>query len=257
MLVLASRSPRRRALLRAAGIEFKAVAPEFEDGTELGRLKPAVPGGRGRYADLVRKSALQKALDVARREPGLILAADTVVVCEGEVMGKPSDEAEARRMLAKLSGRWHSVYTGIALVEGDRCLLGYERTEVAFRHLSQQQLDRYLGAGEPMDKAGAYAIQGHGAALIRAIRGCYTNVIGLPLPKVIAMLDQFAGGAGRPIGPRTPLPVGCRAGLLTRRAGMGLCGRGGYGRRTANAGLETCATNDWRGFNTDRGDVQV
>jgi septum formation protein len=194
MIVLASQSPRRRELLSAAGIEFRVVAPQSEE---------EAPGGRpGRYADLVRRSALGKARDVARRESGLILAADTVVVCEGEVMGKPRDDADARRMLRKLSGRWHCVYTGVALLEGERCLLGYQRTEVAFRRLSKAQLDWYVGTGEPMDKAGAYAIQGRGAALIGAIRGCYTNVIGLPLPRVIEMLDEFARGAGKRIGRR-------------------------------------------------------
>ena len=200
MLILASRSPRRRELLRAAGIEFRVVAPQFEEGTTRGR--------RGRYADLVRRSALEKAREVARRHSGLILAADTIVVCQGEVMGKPADEAEARRMLRTLSGRWHSVYTGVALVEarpypgetaagvGYNCLLGYERTKVAFRRLSKAEIDWYVATGEPLDKAGAYAIQGRGAALIRAIRGCCTNVIGLPLPKVIEMLAEFARGAG-------------------------------------------------------------
>jgi septum formation protein len=189
MLVLASRSPRRRELLRAAGIEFRVVPPQSEEGTPRGRP--------GRYADVVRRSALDKARDVARRQDGLILAADTIVVCEGKVMGKPRDEEGARRMLRKLSGRWHSVYTGVALLEGARCMLGYERTEVAFRRLSNTQLEWYIGTGEPMDKAGAYAIQGHGAALIRAIRGCYTNVIGLPLPRVLEMLEEFARGAGK------------------------------------------------------------
>jgi len=194
MVILASRSPRRRELLRAAGIEFRVVAPRIEE---------EMPAGRGgRLAELVRRSALEKAREVARRERVLILAADTVVVCGGEVMGKPASEADARRMLRALSGRWHAVYTGIALMEGESSLVGHERTEVAFRALSKKQIEWYIGTSEPMDKAGAYAIQGHGAALIRAVRGCYTNVIGLPLPKVLEMLDEFARGAGRRMGRR-------------------------------------------------------
>jgi septum formation protein len=154
-----------------------------------------VPGRRrGRYADLVRQAALAKACDVASRKPGIVLAADTIVVCAGKVLGKPADEAEARRILRQLSGRRHSVYTGVALAQGGRRLVGYERTEVEFRRLSAADIDRYVATGEPMDKAGAYAIQGRGAALIGAIRGCYTNVIGLPLPKLMAMLTEFAGG---------------------------------------------------------------
>ncbi len=104
-------------------------------------------------------------------------------------MGKPRHRADARRMLRKLSGRRHFVYTGLALVEGGRAaLLRSERTEVTFRPLSKGDIERYLDTGEPMGKAGAYAIQGRGAALIRSVRGCYTNVIGLPVPKVLDML---------------------------------------------------------------------
>ena len=192
MLILASQSPRRRELLRAAGIAFRVVVPDVE---EDWRGAP-----RGRYADLVRRAALAKASEVAGRERGLVLGADTVVVCEGEILGKPADEGDARRMLRKLSGRRHGVYTGVALVKGSRRLVGYERTEVAFRELSKKQIDWYVSTGEPMDKAGSYAIQGTGAALVRAVRGCYTNVIGLPLPKVFDLLGEFERrrGAGRP-----------------------------------------------------------
>ena len=183
MLILASRSPRRQELLRAVGLAFRVVLPSTED---------SVVAQTGRCADFVRQAALAKAREVAAHERGLVLAADTIVVCEGVVMGKPASAAEAKRMLRKLSGRRHRVYTGVALVQGDRMLVDYERTEVAFRVLSKQQIDWYVGTGEPMDKAGSYAIQGKGAALVRAIRGCYTNVIGLPLPKVLEMLAEFA-----------------------------------------------------------------
>lgn len=192
MLILASQSPRRRELLRAAGIAFRVVAPDVEEDSS--------GAARGRYADFVRRAALAKATDVAGRERGVVLAADTIVVCQGEVLGKPEDEGDARRMLRKLSGRRHRVYTGVALVKGSRRVVGYERTEVAFRELSKKQIDWYVSTGEPMDKAGSYAIQGTGAALVRAVRGCYTNVIGLPLPKVLELLDKFEDrtGAGRP-----------------------------------------------------------
>jgi septum formation protein len=208
MLILASSSPRRRALLRAAGVEFRAIAPRAEE----------IPStASGRYAHLVKQAALRKAREVARRHaaakaklsraasvggsrcgsfaPALVLGADTIVVCAGEIMGKPRDEADARRMLRKLSGRWHSVYTGVALVAGSRELLASERTEVAFRRLSKDEIERYLATGEPMGKAGAYAIQGRGAALVRSVRGCYTNVIGLPVPRVLEMLEQCGVGA--------------------------------------------------------------
>ena len=194
MLILASQSPRRRELLRAAGIACRVVVPDVEE--------RCITAPTGRYADLVRRAALAKASAVAGRERGLVLAADTIVVCEGEILGKPADEAEARRMLRKLSGRWHRVYTGVALVKRARQVVDYERTEVAFRELSKKQIDSYVSTGEPMDKAGSYAIQGTGAALIRAVRGCYTNVIGLPLPRVLDMLAEFERrtAAGRPRG---------------------------------------------------------
>jgi len=186
MLILASRSPRRQALLRAAGIDFRVVMPDMLD--EI----PAMPGAR--YGYIARRVALTKALDVAKRADGIILAADTIVVCGYEIMGKPRDEDDARRTLKKLSDCWHSVYTGVALVLDDRRLLGHERTEVAFRRLSNKEIEAYIATGESMDKAGSYAIQGDGAAFVRAIRGCYTNVIGLPLPKVLSMLAEFCPG---------------------------------------------------------------
>lgn len=187
MVILASGSPRRQELLRAVGVEFRVVVPQVEE--------PHPASARGRYAALVRRAALAKADWVAARESGLILAADTLVVSEGEALGKPADVEEARRMLARLSGRWHRVYTGVALVQGDRRAVEHERSEVAFRRLSNEDIERYIGSGEPMDKAGAYAIQGEGAALVRALRGCYTNVIGLPLPKLLEMLAEFEEGA--------------------------------------------------------------
>jgi septum formation protein len=189
MLILASQSPRRQALLRAAGLQFRVVVPG------VGEEVPHVRAGR--HAERVRAAALAKASAVAQRESGLVLAADTIVVCRRQVLGKPADEEDARRMLAFLSGRRHRVYTGVALLEGARRVLDYERTEVAFRPLSKEEIDWYVSTGEPMDKAGSYAIQGEGAALIRAIRGCYTNVIGLPLPKVLRLLEQFPGAVRR------------------------------------------------------------
>src|SRR5574340_347543 len=182
MLILASRSPRRKALLQAAVVEFRVVVPLVEDVTPS-RV-------RGSYAAWAKHSAREKARSIGPREE-LVLGADTIVVCEGEALGKPRDDAEARRMLRKLSGRRHRVYTGLALVRGKRELVGYERTEVACRELSKGEIDWYVGTGEPRDKAGAYAVQGLGAGLIREVRGCYTNVIGLPVPKLLAMMAEM------------------------------------------------------------------
>jgi septum formation protein len=189
MLVLASQSPRRQALLRSTGIEFRVVVPRVAE--VIGHAP------RGSPARLAQAVALAKAQWVAGREPGLVLGADTIVVCDQELLGKPTSRSQAIRMLRTLSGRWHRVYTGIALVEGTRTIIGYERTEVALRPLSKREIDWYVSTGEPMDKAGGYAIQGEGAGLVRAIRGCYTNVIGLPLPKLMEMLAALRrGGRG-------------------------------------------------------------
>ena len=188
VLILASRSPRRRFLLRCLAIDFRAVTPAEEDSPLEGR--------GGSYSRMARRAARQKARSVARRGPEVVLGADTIVVCDGEVMGKPASATDARRMLCRLSGRRHRVYTGIALVSDGWNMDAYERTEVEFRSLSKAEIKRYVATGEPMDKAGAYAIQGKGAALIRAVRGCYTNVIGLPLPKLVAMLAEFERATG-------------------------------------------------------------
>jgi len=183
-IVLASASPRRRALLRQLGLSFRTVPSRVSE--ELpAELAPGV--GVERLAEL-------KARDVAARVPeGLVIGADTVVVVEGRVLGKPADAAEAEAMLALLQGRWHEVFTGVAVVaagEG-RALVTHERTEVAFKPLDADQIRRYVATGEPLDKAGAYAIQGRAAAFVAGIRGCYFNVVGLPLARLAGLLEEF------------------------------------------------------------------
>jgi septum formation protein len=185
MLILASRSPRREALLRATGLPFQVVPPERED---------PLPGRACSYPAIVRALALRKAASVAARVEGVVLGADTIVVCERTLLGKPADAGQARDMLHFLSGRRHWVYTWLALVAGDRVRQSHERTAVTVRVLTDGEIARYVDTGEPLDKAGAYAIQGVGGGLISHIRGCYTNVIGLPLPRLLAMLCQFAEG---------------------------------------------------------------
>ena len=182
MLTLASQSPRRKELLRAAGVRFRVLPPEVED---------IPPKQAYRYPAIVQSAALRKAESVAARVPGLVLGADTIVVCEGQILGKPTSVREARRMLHLLSGRRQRVYTGLALVLGDLRRQGYERTQITFRELTDRDIDHYLATGEPMDKAGAYAIQGIGGTFIASLRGCYTNVIGLPVPKLLHMLAEF------------------------------------------------------------------
>ncbi|NLG84394.1 MAG: septum formation inhibitor Maf [Firmicutes bacterium] len=185
-LILASSSPRRAALLSGLGLTFRVVPSSFEERHEGAR--PEDP------TRLVESLALGKAREVAERiGHGLVLGADTVVILAGEILEKPLDAAEARRMLVKLSGRWHEVYTGVAVVaaEEGRFRVAHERTRVKFRRLAPEEIEAYVRTGEPMDKAGAYGIQGRGALLVERIHGCYTNVVGLPLVKTALLLREF------------------------------------------------------------------
>ena len=184
-LILASASPRRRELLRMLGLDFEILVSNAEE--SKGEL-PDSPG------EQVMELAARKAGEIAGLHPdALVIAADTIVVAEKQILGKPGDEEDARRMLSFLSGRWHEVYTGVALVKAaeKKRLVDYERTRVKFRPLSREEIDRYIRSGEPMDKAGAYGIQGLGAVLVERIEGCYFNVVGLPLTKLTLLLKEF------------------------------------------------------------------
>ena len=184
-IVLASSSPRRISLLKMLGVTFEPVPASIVEEKREGE-EPA---------DFARRIAKEKAFQVAERvKAEFVIAADTVVVIDGEVLGKPKDENEARRMLEKLSGRTHKVITAVALYkkESGELLLDHKETLVRFTVLSKAEIDWYIRTGEPMDKAGAYGIQGLGALFIERIDGCYTNVVGLPLP----LLYQLAKRAG-------------------------------------------------------------
>jgi septum formation protein len=181
MLILASASPRRRELLERVGVVF-AVDPADTDETRAPDEPP------GAYAARV---AEEKARTVATRHPGAaVLAADTIVVVDGDVLGKAADEREARAMLERLSGRAHVVTTAVHLlapVGGETAFVVH--SEVEFRPLGARELDGYVASGEWRGKAGAYAVQGVGAGLVRAVRGSYTNVVGLPLVEVLEELE--------------------------------------------------------------------
>lgn len=183
-IILASASPRRAELLRRIGLKFRVVPSDVEE-----RLEGSLDA-----RSLALKLASEKAEAVAVRHPeAIVLAADTVVCCDGEILGKPADWRDAARMLQLLSGRTHEVSTGVVL---RRECTGQERkevvtTRVTFRRLSQEEILGYLATGEPFDKAGAYGIQGYGALLVEGIEGCYSNVVGLPLAKVGEMLREF------------------------------------------------------------------
>ena len=188
-LILASASPRRRELLAQAGYRFEVQASSVDESRRSGEEAICLA------IRLAREKAQQVAQQVLAQRPSsaqptLVLGADTVVVCDGEILGKPVDAADAARMLLLLSGRTHSVVTGVAVV-GDQQIveLAAEVSQVTVRTLSAQEIAEYVAGGEPMDKAGAYAIQGYAARWIPRISGCYFNVVGLPLALVASLLE--------------------------------------------------------------------
>jgi septum formation protein len=184
-LVLASASPRRRDLLGQLGLTFTVAAADIDE-----TPRPGEPA-----ADYVLRLAREKARTVAARHPeAWVLAADTTVALGAELLGKPRDAAEARAMLSRLSGRTHEVHTGVALA-GRAEASTVVATRVTFRTLSAEEIAWYAGTGEPLDKAGAYAVQGRGGFLVARVDGSPTNVIGLPLGETLALL----AGAGVPL----------------------------------------------------------
>ena len=183
-LILASRSPRRRELLERMGLrQFRIVVSDADETVEEG-ISPA---------EMVEELSRRKALAVAEQvgQDALIIAADTVVALDGEVLGKPVDEADAFRMLTALSGRRHQVYSGVTVVRGGEVCTGHEVTDVTFRAMDSGEIRRYIRTGEPMDKAGAYGIQGYGALFVEGIAGDYYNVMGLPVCRLGGMLARF------------------------------------------------------------------
>ncbi len=184
-LLLASASPRRAAILRDAGIAFRAVAANVDE---------SILDGEAPREYVLRLSA-EKAQAVAAKAEGeaLIMGADTIVVCEKEIFGKPDDAAQARRMLGRLSGRAHEVLTGVTLLRrpGSRRISFVETTRVTFSLLSPSEVEAYVATGEPLGKAGAYAIQGLAARFVTDIEGDYFNVVGLPLQRILQVLPQL------------------------------------------------------------------
>lgn len=199
-LILASRSPRRKALLAQAGLSPEVVPTEVDETPRPGESPR-------RY---VRRLAIEKARRAAASvrpgDPALVLGADTIVVLDGATLGKPSNREEARRMLSRLSGRMHEVLTGYAVLPVNRpggkraagrigkgIAASVVATKVEFKTLREDEIEAYIATGEPFDKAGAYAIQGAGAFMVRRIRGSHSNVIGLPVCEVIETLRALDG----------------------------------------------------------------
>lgn len=182
-LILASGSPRRRDLLGAAGFDFDVVTSNAEESASAD-CDPAA---------LAKHNASVKAISVAQDadETAVVIGADTIVVLDGTVFGKPADEAEAQSFLRELSGRTHQVITGVCLVCGDAYLAFHETTDVTFKQIDDETIAAYVATGEPLDKAGAYGIQGHGALLIEGICGDYYSVMGLPVAPLGVMLRKL------------------------------------------------------------------
>jgi septum formation protein len=186
-LVLASGSPRRKRILEGLDLRFEVEPSDIEEDEEPGETPEE---------HVVRLAGL-KAAEVAHRHPsGTVLGADTIVLLEGALLGKPSGPPDAVRMLRAISGRWHEVLTGLAVV---RCsdgatVRGFERTRVLVRELTDGDIEDYVAGGEPLDKAGSYAIQECGAALVSRVEGCFYNVVGLPVVRLSLLLEELRGG---------------------------------------------------------------
>jgi septum formation protein len=183
-LVLASRSPRRAEILNAVGWPFETVAANIDESRR--KSEAALP--------YVRRLAQTKAETVAKELlSGLVLGADTVVLVDDEILGQPRDPEDARRMLKLLSGKWHEVLTAVSLIAagGGQVVNGHEKTRVRFAEMSVAEIDWYVATGEPMDKAGAYAVQGSAALFIEEIEGDYFNIVGLPIRLVYELARKI------------------------------------------------------------------
>ncbi len=184
-LILASASPRRHELLTAAGIAHTVLTAEVDESLPDGILPHAA----------VEMLSLKKALAVLPLAPSgsIVLAADTVVAKDGEILGKPKDKADAKRMLTALSGSEHHVFTGVTLTNGEKTVTAHMKTAVHMRPLSEAEIDAYIETGEPMDKAGAYGIQSRASLFVQSIDGDYANVVGLPVCLLGQMMHEAFG----------------------------------------------------------------
>ena len=182
MIILASASPRRKELLGLFHIPFTIQVPDADE-----TMDPQLSA-----AEAVAQVSRRKAEAVTREENDVVIAADTIVVCGGEILGKPKDEADAKAMLSMLSGRDHQVMTGVTVLRGEGCETFTEVTDIHFRELSDKEIESYIATGEPMDKAGSYGIQGGAALFCTHMVGDYYNVMGLPLCRLGQVLKDIA-----------------------------------------------------------------
>jgi septum formation protein len=192
-LILASASPRRAEILSDAGIPFERLTVEIDESARPGETAEAMCA---RLAETKARAAAGRLGPVS--EPTIVVAADTTVEIGGEILGKPSSREEAREMLRRLNGKTHRVLTALSLIRlpDGTTVNDLERTKVHFAALEEKEIDDYISTGEPMDKAGAYAIQGRGGRFIDRVEGCYFNVVGLPLEKLCQNLRELGWAAG-------------------------------------------------------------
>ena len=180
-IILASASPRRKEILELADLEFDVMPSDAQEITTK-----TAPN------EVVMELASIKAKDIYKKseKQSMIVGADTVVAYQGQILGKPTDKADAKRMLTMLSGQTHEVYTGVCVIEDGKTKTFYEETKVTFYEISDEQIDRYIKTGEPMDKAGSYGIQGKAAVFIKGIEGDYYNVVGFPIARFLQEITK-------------------------------------------------------------------
>lgn len=180
-IILASASPRRKEILELADLEFDVMPSDAQEITTK-----TAPN------EVVMELASIKAKDIYKKseKQSMIVGADTVVAYQGQILGKPTDEADAKRMLTMLSGQTHEVYTGVCVIEDEKIKTFYEETKVTFYEISDEQIDYYIKTGEPMDKAGSYGIQGKAAVFIKGIEGDYYNVVGFPIARFLQEITK-------------------------------------------------------------------
>jgi septum formation protein len=184
-LILASESPRRKLLLKSLGLSFEVIPSKIDEAVD-----ETVP-----IEETVKKLAFEKADYVAKsiNYPAIIIGCDTTVVIDGRSLGKPENFDDACRMLKLLSGRWHTVMSGMAVIDNveNKTIIDCVSSEVLFKELSDEEISSYIKTGEPMDKAGAYAIQGVGSIFVKSISGCYYNIVGLPVFRLAEILKDL------------------------------------------------------------------
>lgn len=183
-IILASKSPRRKWLLEQVGLDFEVIPSNFEENIE----------GLKFSRELIENLAYQKAKEVADRlSEGLIIGADTIVILKNNILGKPKDTEDAKRMLEMLSGKTHKVLTAVCVIDKDedKTLINSCISKVTFKKLAKEEIEAYIQTKEPMDKAGSYGIQAYGSLFVEKVEGCYNNIVGLPLNLLYEMLKAF------------------------------------------------------------------